>query len=200
MTTTDYFSVFGLPRKLQIDGEELRRRFYALSRQHHPDFHQMSGDEAQADALATSALVNRGYRALRDPIARVEYLIALEEGREVKDGARNAARAPASLLAEMLEVQEMLEEAKTSGLDAETRAGLERERHRLETRRATTEREIIDRGAEWDAAPEGGHARAELLAWFKQALATRQYLRTVIDDLSEALGEDQASHASHRRH
>ena len=37
---TDYFAVFGLPRKLGVDAEALQRRFYELSRQHHPDFHQ----------------------------------------------------------------------------------------------------------------------------------------------------------------
>ena len=42
--------------------------------------------------------------------------------------------------------------------------------------------------------------RTPLLAWFKDAFATRAYLRTVIDDLSQALGEDQDAHVSHRRH
>src|SRR5215467_9365396 len=88
----DYFEVFGLSRKLQLDEEELRRRFYALSRRHHPDFHQQAGEREQAAALASSALVNRAYRALRDPIARVEYLIALEEGR--RDEAQAADGPP----------------------------------------------------------------------------------------------------------
>ena len=83
----DYFAVFGLPRKLSVDGEALRTRFYELSRAHHPDFHQGADAEAQAETLARSALVNRAYRALRDPLARVEYLIALEEGRDTREGA-----------------------------------------------------------------------------------------------------------------
>ena len=60
--------------------------------------------------------------------------------------------------------------------------------------------------------PEGIHAviaarldtlspdRKALLQWFKERLATRAYLRTVIDDLTDALGEREESHASHRRH
>jgi hypothetical protein len=46
---------------------------------------------------------------------------------------------------------------------------------------------------------EGGD-RTALREWFKQRLATRAYLRTVIDDLSEALGEREEDHVSHRRH
>ena len=67
---SDYFEVFGLPRKLQVDLEALQRRFYELSRRHHPDFHQGENAATQAQALEASALVNRAYRALRDPVAR----------------------------------------------------------------------------------------------------------------------------------
>jgi molecular chaperone HscB len=197
---SDYFAVFGLSRKLQLDDEELRRRFYELSRRHHPDFHQLAGEDEQAAALAASALINRAYRALREPLARVEYLVALEEGRDGDEGKEVKATAPMDLLQEMLEVQEALEEAKTSGLDEESRGRLREERQRLVDRRAATEAEIVARGAAWDAALEEGRDRAPLLAWFKQALATRAYLRTVIVDLSEALGEDQDAHVSHRRH
>src|SRR5260370_4004473 len=113
---TDYFIVFGLPRKLAVDAPTLQRRSYELSREHHPDFHHGAEAARQAEALAASAQVNRAYRALRDPLARVEYLIALEEGREVREGATDKPKAPRELLEEMLEVQEALAEAKAEGL------------------------------------------------------------------------------------
>jgi molecular chaperone HscB len=197
---SDYFDVFGLPRKLEIDGEALRRRFYELSRRHHPDFHQLAAQAEQAEALAQSALVNRAYRALRDPIRRVEYLIALEEGRAEADVAPTKPVAPRELLMEMLELQEALEEARTAGLDGEVRDRLRAERQRLVDRRAATEADIVRRGADWDAAVDQRKDRAPLLAWFKQALATRAYLRTVIDDLGQALGEEPDVHVAHRRH
>jgi|SRR5215468_2247926 len=196
---SDYFAVFGLPRKLQVDEAELRRRFYELSRRHHPDFHQLAADHEQAAALASSAEVNRAYRALRDPLSRVEYLVALEEGRDGPGQPAHKPKPPMDLLAEMMEVQEALEEARDAGLDA-ARERLAAERQRLIERRAGTEAEIARRGAAWDAAVEHGDNRVPLIAWFKEALAARAYLRTVIDDLSDALGEDQDAHAPHRRH
>jgi len=131
---TDYFSVFGLPRKLTVDGEGLQRRFYELSRRHHPDFHQGTDPTRQAEVLAQSALVNRAYRALRDPLPRVEYLIALEEGRETREGAAEKPRAPRELLEEMLEVQEALEEARAAGMVGDAGVRLREERSRLEQR------------------------------------------------------------------
>src|SRR6266550_8487573 len=41
----DYFSFFGLPRKLNIDTAVLEREFYALSRQLHPDLYARSADQ-----------------------------------------------------------------------------------------------------------------------------------------------------------
>jgi len=197
---TDYFEVFGLERKLQVDLDALQRRFYALSRQHHPDFHQMAGEDEQASALERSALVNRAYRALRDPLARLACTIRLESGTDTSEDATVRPKAPMDLLEEMLEIQEALEEAKTSGLNAETTERLTRERQRLLERQAENEAAMVSRFAEWDQTREAGGDTKPLLAWFQQALAGRAYLRTVIDDLSEALGEDQESNVSHRRH
>jgi molecular chaperone HscB len=197
---SDYFTVFGLPRKLTLDGEALQRRFYELSRQHHPDFHQGAAAEEQAETLARSALINRAYRALRDPLTRVEYLIALEEGREVREGAADKPKAPRELLEEMLAVQEALEEAKAEGIGGEAAARLRDERARLEERYAGEADAIVRRAGEWDRLVEEGGDRKALLEWFKHRLATRAYLRTVIDDLNEALGEREEGHVSHRRH
>src|SRR5260370_21302920 len=77
---TDYFTVFGLPRKLAVDAPALQRRFYELSREHHPDFHHGADAARQAEALAASALVNRPYRAPPDPLAPVESLRPLAPG------------------------------------------------------------------------------------------------------------------------
>lgn len=197
---SDYFSVFGLPRKLQVDLAALQRRFYELSRQYHPDFHQAASAAAQAATLERSALINRAYRTLREPLVRLEHLIALEEGRESGAGAPVKAKAPADLLAEMLEIQEALEEARTAGFSAETRARLDREQQALVACRAAEEAALIGRFAEWDHLVDTGGERAPLVEQFKRALGRRAYLSTVIDDLGEALGEDQERHVSHRRH
>jgi molecular chaperone HscB len=196
----DYFEVFALPRKLQIDLEALQRAFYELSRRYHPDFHQGAAAEAQARALEASALVNRAYRALRDPVARVEYLIALEEGREVREETTEKAKVPTDLLAEMLEVQEAMEDVKASGLTEEAADRLRAERQRLQERYQAEESALIAAGPEWDAAVDAGEERKPLLERFKQRLAARAYLRTVIDDLTQAVGEDEGRHVAHRRH
>ena len=185
---SDFFEVFGLRRTLAVDGAALQRRFYELSRQWHPDFHQAASAEAQARALQESAHVNAAYRALRDPLARVEYLIRLEAGRATKEGATLKPKAPPALLAEMFEIQEALEEAKAGALDEAARATLSAQRDALQARMSETEVQITGPLSQaWDAAAPT--ARPAALKALEEALATRAYLRTVIDDLANVLEE-----------
>ena len=192
----NYFEVFGLTRRLEIDGPELQRRFYELSRRHHPDFHHGASAEEQAEALEASARLNAAYRALRDPIARVEYLVRLEEGRETREGAVAKPQAPPELLAEMFEIQEALAEAKSGALDAATRETLLTQRERLLERHRDEEARLsgpLSRA--WDAAA-GTAERSAALRAFKEALAMRAYLRTVITDLGETLLEGEPQDAA----
>jgi molecular chaperone HscB len=194
----NYFEVFGLERRLGVDVEALQRRFYELSRRHHPDFHQAAAPAEQAKALEASALVNAAYRTLRDPLARIDYLVRLEEGRETRAGADVKPKAPAELLAEMFEIQESLQEAKAGGVDAEGRTALAAQRDRLRARQRDEEARLTGPlSANWDAAAPADRPR--LLAAFKEGLATRAYLRTVIDDLNAVL-DGQETHVAHHRH
>ena len=197
----DYFEVFGLPRKLGINLDELQRRFYELSRRVHPDFFQTATPAEQVGSLERSALINRAYRTLRDLVSRVEYLIQVEEGRETREGNTGIKpNAPTDLLEEMLEVQEALQEARAGGLDAATRQTLQAERARLVERRTAEEAMLLALAREWDLVVDGNGDRNGLLDRMKQVLATRAYLNTVINDLRETLGEDTQTNASHRRH
>jgi molecular chaperone HscB len=197
----DYFEVFGFPRRLGIDLADLQRRFYELSRRVHPDFFQRATPAEQARSLEHSALINRAYRTLRDLVSRVEYLIQLEEGRDTgEEDTGIKPKAPMDLLQEMLEVQEALQEAKAGGLDEATRRRLREERDRLLARREAEQAGLLALAGKWDEEAEGNGDRRGLLYRMREVLAARAYLNTVINDLSEALGEETDTDVSHRRH
>jgi len=180
-----------------MDLEELRRRYYELSRKYHPDFFMSADPDQQARALEQSALINRAYRILRDPISRMEYLILLEEGGS--EGVQ--PKAPTDLLEKIIELQEMLAEAKTDGVDEARRQRLTKERQRLSDRRAGEEQALVALAREWDAITVERNAdRRQLLERFKLHLAALAYLGSVIDALCEALEAETNPNVSHRRH
>ena len=53
----DYFGFFGLPRRLQLDLQDLERRFRDLSRKFHPDFYYNAPPAAASRSIAASRLL-----------------------------------------------------------------------------------------------------------------------------------------------
>src|SRR5215472_19335798 len=105
----DYFEVFGLPRALGIDLAALEKTFHALSRKYHPDYFTTASPAEKTQAVRMTALLNDAYRTLRHPVRRVEYLLSLYGLKS--DGSK----VPQSLLMEVFEINEQLEDIRTSG-------------------------------------------------------------------------------------
>src|SRR5437867_8578165 len=69
----DYFAFLGLPRRLNLDLDELERRFRALSRQFHPDYFYNAPPTDRRASLERSSYLNDAYRTLKQPIPRISY-------------------------------------------------------------------------------------------------------------------------------
>ena len=73
----NHFELFGLPERFRFDPALLDRAYRELQGAVHPDRHAAASAAAQRLALQSSARVNEAYRALKDPVARAEYLLSL---------------------------------------------------------------------------------------------------------------------------
>jgi|SRR5581483_5206806 len=160
----DYFSFFGLPRRLAIEPGDLERRFRALSRQLHPDYFYNADPAERRASLERTSYLNDGYRTLRDPASRLEYLLRLEGVAPTGPGSGGGAReAPAALLEEVFALNEELEAVRAlraAGAPPEQwKPRLERARRPIEARRAEHERELASLAARWDACADPAPAR-----------------------------------------
>ena len=54
------------------------KRFYELSKKWHPDRFTRRPVEEKNQALEATSILNDGYRTLRDPVKRAEYLLQQE--------------------------------------------------------------------------------------------------------------------------
>src|SRR5215471_7271096 len=153
---SDYFAMLELPRKLSLEISVLEHKFLQLSWKLHPDNFVNASQEEREISLKRSSELNDAYRTLRDPIARVEYLLAVEGAR--KEG-ENKQQAPPELLEEVFELNESLDElrdAKASGGDgaqmSSLRAKLEAAQHKFESSLADVDQELGRVTTEWDRA------------------------------------------------
>ena len=201
----DYFSFLGLPRKLVIDANDLERRFRDLSRKFHPDYFYNASPTERLASLERSSYLNDAYRTLRNPVSRVEHLLAIE-GLPPAKSEDGTAKVPPSLLEEVFALNEELDEIRElreSGADPEKlRARLERARAPIDARRDEHERQLQELSARWDAQEDAPAAdkRATLDA-LRERLLERNYinnlLATIEREVASLAGSGQPAAGSH---
>jgi molecular chaperone HscB len=176
----EYFEIFGLPPRLDLDLADLQRRFHEMSRTHHPDYHTTRSAEEQERALRTTALINDAYRTLRDPTRRVEYLV------RSSGLAIDGSKVPRSLLAEVFEINEELEEVRRARVEGRTdEARLENLRRFRETivgKRREYEGELAEAARFWDSLAdldENDEQRKVQLGRLADIVARSAYLRNL---------------------
>lgn len=190
---TDFFSFFGLPRRLELDESKLERAFYTLSRKLHPDMYSQASEREQLWSLEQTSQLNDAYRTLKDEIARTEYLLSLEgiQMEEQSKVATEQARAlgvekkqtvPPEFLEEAFELNMLLEEAKMGGVDDDVRAQLAATCDSLTARLKGLRDELHEAWKRWDA----GDASATNA--MVDVLNRRSYLRNLLRDVQEVLG------------
>ncbi|WP_426490877.1 iron-sulfur cluster co-chaperone HscB C-terminal domain-containing protein [Hymenobacter sp. 102] len=105
MPTPDYFEFYGLSESFRPDAAALKQKYYALSREYHPDFHATASPEKQQEILQLATLNTNAYRILSDTDQRMAYILnrhgLLEEGKQ---------ELPGEFLLEVMELNEQLME------------------------------------------------------------------------------------------
>lgn len=71
----DYFELFQIEPKFDLDVDDLGQRFRTLQRRFHPDKYSGGSAAEQRLAAQVSADINAGYQALKDPITRAGHLL-----------------------------------------------------------------------------------------------------------------------------
>jgi molecular chaperone HscB len=206
----DYFTFFGLPRKLNLDVAALEKDFYELSRKLHPDLNARAGSQEQEWSLQQSSLLNDAHRTLKDPIKRTEYLLKLE-GVELEEQSKTATEqargtgqikkqiVPPDLLEEVFELNMQLEELRTQKKAGDDDPALIEEigtqKLDLEGKLEALVRELEGRWKMWDGLiqrdqngqPVSDEERKQERDKMVDVLNRRNYIRNLVQDVNEVL-------------
>jgi molecular chaperone HscB len=136
--------------------------------------------------------LNDAYRTLREPVARVEYLL---EHLGVRKEGTTKQQAPPELLEEVFELNESLDElreARAAGGDVAALQGrLEAAQQNFQEDLDDVDAELAGLGREWDAAVDFGgdeSTKKALLARMNEVLNRRAYIRNLVAGVQKELG------------
>lgn len=108
----DYFSLFGLPRRQELDAGRLDALYRDVQSKVHPDKHAHLADSDKRMAMQWSTHVNEAYQTLRNPLKRARYLLQLA-GQDVALESNTAM--PAEFLMAQMELREQVADAREAG-------------------------------------------------------------------------------------
>jgi len=102
----NYFEFYNIPESFNPDAAFLKKKFYQLSKEYHPDFYANEDEAKQQQILELSTLNNKAHQTLSDPNKRLEYI--LKSHNLLVEGAK--PQLPADFLMEMMDINERLME------------------------------------------------------------------------------------------
>ncbi|KAE8125253.1 hypothetical protein FH972_020084 [Carpinus fangiana] len=108
--SVDYFQIFGLEKKYDIEVENLDGKYKDWQKKLHPDLVHSKSEEEREYAAEQSARVIDAYHTLSKPLSRAVYILRLQ-GVDVDE---EETLSDLELLSEILEIREAVEEAADS--------------------------------------------------------------------------------------
>ncbi|MFN3385282.1 MAG: iron-sulfur cluster co-chaperone HscB C-terminal domain-containing protein [Candidatus Thermochlorobacter sp.] len=178
----NYFELFGLPEKLNLDTQDLQKKFYALSRAVHPDFHQTALDAQKSLSLEVSSKLNQAFLTLKDREKRLNYVLTKYLG-EMSEAEKK--QTPPELLMRLMDIREHLEAFKHQPSDT-LKAQLEAECATLQAEQQALDQRIDALAQEFDSASSPEAKRAALTE-IRKLMLKKNYLRSLLTTIQNEL-------------
>ncbi|XP_042475388.1 iron-sulfur cluster co-chaperone protein HscB homolog, partial [Macadamia integrifolia] len=106
-SSVDYFQIFGLDKKYEIEDCSLEKKYKDWQKKLHPDLVHSKSEKEKEYAAEQSARVIDAYRTLSKPLLRAIYMLRIE-GVHVDE---ETTISDPEFLAEIMEIREAVEEA-----------------------------------------------------------------------------------------
>jgi len=107
----NYFQLYDLPISFLPEQQQVKQKFYELSRKYHPDFYTQENEADQSEALENSSQVNKAYKVFQNKDETIKYVLQLKGLLEEEE----KYQLPPDFLMEMMELNEQLTDAKMDG-------------------------------------------------------------------------------------
>jgi molecular chaperone HscB len=110
----NFFELFEIPMSFQPDLTLVKKQFYFLSKQYHPDFFGSAEEEKKQEALEVTAQINKAYTIFQSTDELIKYVLQLHKLLEEEE------KYPLSpdFLMEVMDLNEQIMELEPDNLAA----------------------------------------------------------------------------------
>lgn len=77
--TQNYFELFNLPEKFQIDSVKLQENYRSIQKEIHPDRFATSTENEKTQSMIKSTQVNDAYQTIKSTTKRAKYILSLHK-------------------------------------------------------------------------------------------------------------------------
>jgi molecular chaperone HscB len=147
-----YFDLFQIPIQLKVPKDTIKQKYFALSRQSHPDYFINSSTEEQQSALDNTARLNKALKTFNNQDETIKYVLEIKGLLEENE----KYNLPTAFLMQMMELNEALSELQFDETDA-NKTNILQQVDEAETEIYEPVREIVEN------YKEGQTTEAELL-------------------------------------
>ena len=169
------FATLGVEPRYALNRMALRKRLLALSRQLHPDFYGNADAQVRELAQRNTAELNAAFEILDDDFHRADWLVKSLGGPTQED----ERQMPPAFLAEVLEWNETIEEAREAEPGSSERAALDELEKELRAERQNVMNSIESK---LDPLPD---AHAPILAEVRRNLNAIRYIDRSLREIDE---------------
>ena len=170
-----FYSFFGIDEKLSLDLADLQTRFYERSRKLHPDRYGRKPAQEQQYSVEATSILNDGYRTLRDPVKRAEYVLK-QHGFDI--GEQRSKDVPQDLLEEVFELNMALEELR--GGDDSVRPQLDEARSHFSELLTDVDSTLHQQFDQYDSSREDAVLQA-----IRGTLNRRRYIENLVHEVDK---------------
>ncbi|GAO44744.1 iron-sulfur cluster co-chaperone HscB C-terminal domain-containing protein [Flavihumibacter petaseus] len=168
----NYYELYGIPVGFRVDPALLKKRFYELSRQYHPDFYTQEDPSKQVEALEISSQVNKAYKAFQHEDTTIQYLLTQKGLME----AEEKYSLDPMFLGEVLEINEALMD-------------LEMDPDPIQLAKVQTDTDTLLKNIYHDVEPilagyQEGVTSEEALLQVKEYYYRKKYLQRILDKIA----------------
>lgn len=107
----NYFQLFGLDSRFEVDTLKLSELYQALQKSVHPDRFAHASTQEQTVAVQKSAMINDAYQILKNPLQRAQHLLNIR-GTEMPD--EQSTFRDTGFLMQQMELREMIADVQFS--------------------------------------------------------------------------------------